>query len=397
MFTEAAEKEGYIIAASNNVNDSLTTSQNMLVTGRMFNDIIKLLPIQKSRTYSAGFDSGARFASVLPIFVKGIAGVISCGAGYPNIELLDANNLFHFIGIVGKEDYAYPEMLAGKSLLGRLKFPNQLLLFNGGHEWPNTQYLEKALEIFTLSAMSKGQVEKDQAYVNGTYAENLEEIDDLIRTNRLIQADNLLDEVMSVYRVLKDTDTLKKIKRELKKDKLFKAMTRNENNTLLKEAFIKEDYVYYLEEDLATYNYNNLGWWMYQMEELKKYEKSKIEAEKEMGKRLLGYVNALIEDNLDLVKGGSQPDLEILNLLWMLKTITDPKDHSFYLKIIANSAKMEDYGTSLFYLEELLKNGYTDKRELYSLENTALLRITPEFNEIVAKYLKDARYDTIEE
>ncbi|MCM4153197.1 alpha/beta hydrolase [Arenibacter sp. N53] len=397
MFKDAAERQGYILAASNNVNDSLTTSQNILITGRMFNEIITLLPIQKNRTYSAGFDSGARFASVLPIFVKGISGVISCGAVYPNLEILDANNLFHFIGIVGKEDYAYPEMLIGKSLLDRLKFPNHFLVFNGGHEWPHTEYLEKALEIFTLSAMAKGKIVKNEAYVDKTYAQNLLEINALIRSNNLIQADNLLEEAVSVYRVFKDTDSLKKIKRELKKDKVFKTMTRNENNTLLKESFIKEDYVYYLEEDLATYNYNNLGWWIYQMGELKKYDKSKITAEKEMGKRLLGYVNALIEDNIDIVKGGSQVNQEVLNLLWMLKTITDPYDYSYYLKIIASSAQMEDYGTSLFYLEELLKKGYADKAELYSLEGTALLRITPEFNEIVAKYLKDARYDIIEE
>tara|TARA_R110000868_G_scaffold2277_6_gene17017 strand:+ start:5222 stop:6634 length:1413 start_codon:yes stop_codon:yes gene_type:complete len=397
MFKEAAEKQGYILASSNNVNDTLTTSQNILITGRMFSHIITLLPIQKDRTYSAGFDSGARFASVLPIFVKGIAGVISSGAGYPNMEILDSNNIFQFIGIVGKEDYAYPEMLIGKSVLGRLKFPNHLLVFNGGHEWPNTQYLEKALEIFNLSAMAKGKIEKDEAYINSAYTKNLEQINGLIRSNNLIEADNLLEEVMSVYRVFKDADSLKRIKRELNKDKVFKTMTRNENNTLLKESFIKEDYVYYLEEDLATYNYNNLGWWIYQMGELKKYDQSKIAAEREMGKRLLGYVNALIEDNIDIVRGGSQVNQEVLSLLWMLKTITDPYNYSYYLKIIASSAQMEDYGTSLFYLEELLKKGYSDKAELYGLEGTALLRITPEFNEIVAKYLKDARYDVIKE
>ena len=81
----------------------------------------------------------------------------------------------------------------------------------------------------------------------------------------------------------------------------------------------------------------------------------------------------------------------------MLKTITQPKEYSYYLKIISYSTKIDDYGTSLFYLEELLKNGYTDKEKLYELENTALLRITPEFNEIVEKYLKKARYEVIEE
>ena len=58
---------------------------------------------------------------------------------------------------------------------------------------------------------------------------------------------------------------------------------------------------------------------------------------------------------------------------------------------------MEDYGTALFYLEELLKTRYTNKEELYSLENTSLFKIMPEFNEVVEKYLKGARYDVIEQ
>jgi len=50
-----------------------------------------------------------------------------------------------------------------------------------------------------------------------------------------------------------------------------------------------------------------------------------------------------------------------------------------------------------YRLQELLKNGYANKSELYELENTALFRITPEFNLLVEKYLKDARYEIIEQ
>lgn len=397
MYTEAAENQGYVLAASNNVSDTLSTSQNILITGRMFNEIITLLPIQKNRTYASGFGSGARFASILPIFVKGVSGVLSCATAYPNMELLDTKSEFQYIGVVGKEDYAYPEMRATKPLLDRLKLPNYLLVFNGGRQWPNTSYLEKAMQIFNLSAMAKGNMVRDEEYIQETYAENLRELRSAMGGVRLLEANNTIDRLMLVYRPFMDVDSLKKEKRELKKNKLFKAMTRAENNALLKEAFIKEDFVYYLEEDIATYNYNNIGWWVYQMEELRKYDASKIVAEREMGKRLRGYINALIEDNLDMLKAAPRLDEEALSLLWMLKTVTDPQEFSYYLKIISHSAKTEDYGTALFYLEELLKNGYTDKSELYSLENTALLRITPEFNEIVAKYLQEARYDMIEE
>lgn len=76
----------------------------------------------------------------------------------------------------------------------------------------------------------------------------------------------------------------------------------------------------------------------------------------------------------------------------MLKTLISPKEYHNYLNIISNSAKNEDYGTALFYVEELLKNGFSDKNKLYALKDTALLIISLEFNDLVSKYLKDARY-----
>lgn len=133
------------------------------------------------------------------------------------------------------------------------------------------------------------------------------------------------------------------------------------------------------------------------MGEIKKYIASPDPLEKEMGMRLLGFLNALIEDNINLELAQNPVNDEALSFLWMVKTITAPKEFSNYLNIISDSAKYEDFGTALFYLEELLKNGYENKSELYILEHTALLRITPEFNEIIDKYLKDARYDLIEE
>lgn len=133
------------------------------------------------------------------------------------------------------------------------------------------------------------------------------------------------------------------------------------------------------------------------MDELKKHKKSANIFQRQMGIRLEGYLNALIADNIDMVNAHSPLDEEALNFLWMLKTITAPEDYSGYLKVISLNAKVEDFGTALFYLEELLKIGYDNVDELYALENTALLRITPEFNALVDKYLKKARYDIIEE
>ena len=170
-----------------------------------------------------------------------------------------------------------------------------------------------------------------------------------------------------------------------------------ENAAFFKESLLREDYVYYLEEDLMTYNFNNLGWWSYQMQQIEGFKKGDTQAERRMGRRLDGFVNALVEDNIDLVRSDESVNEEALVLLLMLKTITEPGEMENYLKVVSLAAKNEDYGTALFYLEEALKNGFTDAEKLYQLEHTALFRITPEFNALVTKYLKDARYKISDE
>jgi hypothetical protein len=295
------------------------------------------------------------------------------------------------------EDYNYPEMLSVGKTLSKMKFPNQLLVFEGGAQWPSTPYLSRALEFFTMAAMTKKSALKDSAYIEHSYRQNMDMVDRLVATQNPLRANYLVEEMMEIYRPHRATDTLQDLNKSLKKDKLYRAQVRAQNSAFFKESLIKEDYSYYLEEDVLTYNYNNLGWWNYQMEELSKYGKSANFFERQMGERLRGFINALVEDNIDLLVSETPIDMEAVNFLYMLKTITDPKAFDYYLKVISNSAAFDDNGTALFYLEELLKNGYTDKAALYSLENTALLRITPEFNALVEKYLKEARYDIIEE
>ncbi|PCJ98437.1 MAG: alpha/beta hydrolase [Flavobacteriaceae bacterium] len=397
MFRQGAEEFGYILVSSNNVHDSLNTSQNILIANRMFNKVFSMFPIQKRRVYTAGFSNGARLASIVPLFIKNIEGVISCGANIRTVELLNTKNTFHFIGIVGREDYNYQEMIAFRKILNRMKFPNLLLKFEGGHQWPTIESLTNAMKILTLASMSKGSLERDDSFVNTSFEENNKHINNLISSNNLLIANELLEETITVYRPYSSMDSLKEKRKLLKRNKWYRTLKRNEDAALFKETLIKENYAYSLEEDVLAYNYNNLGWWNYQMVELKKYVESDDKAQQQMGKRLWAYINALTEDTIEILESEEKVEEEGVRFLWMLKTITAPNDYSYYLKIISDSARIEDYGTALFYLEEALKNGYKNKGELYTIAHTALLRITPEFNQIVAKYLKEARYDIIEE
>ncbi len=397
VFREAAEKNGYLVAASNNISDTLSITQNILVTGRLLSSIAALLPVDKRRVYTAGFAGGGRFAGTVPTFVKEIRGVISCGAPVPNTALLNRRKPLHFIGIVGTSDFNYPEMLFVEKELNRKSFENQLLVFEGGEQWPPSELLVKALEIATLSSMAKKDVAENKVFVDDSYQQSLQMVNVAMGKQKQLLAYDWMQEMIEIYTPHRSIDSLLASAKTVRKGKGYRLQNRSKSNALFKESFLKDDFDYYLEEDIRTYNYNNLGWWTYQMEELEKYEKSTNVFTMQMGQRLKGYVNALVADNIDLIYAQSPVDLEALNFLWMLKTITAPKEYENYLKVISNSALIDDDGTALFYLEELLKAGYTDVDALYSLEHTAILRISPEYNALIEKYLKASRYEPIEE
>ena len=397
MLVNAAEKEGYILASSDNVTDSISISENVLIANRMFNALINIVPIAKNRTYTAGFGSGAMFASILPTFIKEIKGVVSIGASIGNIEILNAKHTFQFIGIVNRSDYSFRDMLDTQQILNKLKFPNELLVFDDDRILPDVNTIASAFRILTLTSMAKGDIHRNDSFIAESYSQFLTKANSFVSIEKPILANYLLTDMEKVFNPLLELDSLKISQKSLRRSTSYKKANRSQNSYFLKESFLKEDYSYYLEEDIMTYNYANLGWWNYQMEDLSKLDKSVVLYERQMSSRLRGYINALISDNIDFISVDKEVDSEALKLLYMIRTITDPSDYSPYLKVISSSAKIEDYGTALFYLEELLKNGYTNKSELYELEDTALFRITPEFNMLVEKYLKDARYEIIEQ
>ena len=55
LFKAAADKQNYILASSNNLSDTLSISQNILIANRMFRTVSGLFSIHRDRVYTAGF------------------------------------------------------------------------------------------------------------------------------------------------------------------------------------------------------------------------------------------------------------------------------------------------------------------------------------------------------
>ena len=394
----AAEREGYLLAYSHQVRDSLSITDNVLITDRMIESLKSIFPVHLGRVYTYGKDVNARFANLVPVLLKDVAGVISDGSGLANQQLINAKNPFHFIGIVSSENFNYPLMLEDASRLRKLKFRNQLLLESAvsaqERELEHQQMIETALRMFQLAAMKDDYVARDSVLVEQSYQSASSQVQHLYSLGEAQRAVQWLETWTSVFKGIRPVEEWESQAKIWKKTKSYRTQKREEATAFFKENILKEDFIFYLQEDMEIANFNNLGWWNAQMSDLQGFISSPNKKRSEMGLRLKSFVNALVEDTIDLLQTEKEvKEFDNFLYIWMLKTLTSPEDSEAYLRVASLSSYREDFGTALFYLEELLKRGYKDRASLYELEDTALLRITPEFNALIGKYFKETRYE----
>ena len=392
----AAEKNGFVLAASQAMADTLSLTDKVLLINKGLEKLREFLPLNLRRIYTSGYDLGGQLATLAPSLIRPVRGVLSIGSGLATPELIGDSESFEFAGIMGRADYQYSDMRAAEEFLDRKKVRNLVLYHPGGHEWPEARYLDLGMQALNLMAMKDPGAERDADLIRSSYQDFRDYILALEESGDLLLALDQVEEGVSLFDGLTDTGWLKDKRKELRKNRAYRSQKRDWEQARVQELMLTEDYGFYLAEDVNSFNLNNLGWWNYQMEKISKFKNSDQGEERLMGQRLEGYLNALISDFIDTYGMGEEPDEDALILLHMLKTITDPGEYDHYLKVISYTAKYGDFGTANFYLEELLKRGYEDAEQLYTLPHTGLLRISPEFNKLVEQYLGAARYATEE-
>jgi hypothetical protein len=107
--------------------------------------------------------------------------------------------------------------------------------------------------------------------------------------------------------------------------------------------------------------------------------------------RLKGFVKTLVEDKYTTILE-KNPKIEQLLFMNVLRTLVDPTNQQAFINAISLSAKDGDVNATLFYLEELLKSGFTDYELLYNIDGTTALRIGEEWNAIVKGYLGRSKF-----
>ncbi len=391
-YRNVAESNGYVLAASAYSSDSLSLTRQIVQIGSNLEVLAQMLPLDVQRISASGFGEGGQLAALLPGLIRSVKAVLVLGAAPPESVLNTLRSHNDFVGIIGRGDFGYPDLRDADGMLQGKKTPHFLGYYDGGHQWPPEPELERGVQALTLLAMKAGRADPDPEYIRDRYVAYLRYVNELRAAGEALLAFDQAEQGLDLFGGMLPTDSLKTLRKAFRKMPGYGAQKREAARIWNKEQVQRMDMDLSLEEDLATFNLKNLGWWSYQMEQLKNARSNPNAEERRLGQRMEGFVNALADDYIRLIRLDAVPDYDALILLYMLKTITDPDAWGNYLKVISLTAKYDDFGTALYYLEELLKKGYQDKAALYGLEHTALLRISPEYNALIAKYLGEARY-----
>lgn len=392
LFRKAAEEQQYLVASANLDLTAEPLDSIVKTATSMMNSIFSSFPVDPALVYTTGMGEGAQVASALPLFYKKMAGVMAIGNSFVNRDYVSKDNPYMFIAVAGDKDYMVYEMEEYLRFYDDLDFKTDVYYFDGKEDqWPEVSVVSNAMTGFTLEAIKNGTRTGGHDFIQKLYQSEIDYAEQLRRARNYYDAYEKLERMEEKYEDLGFEDEIEDRMKEIKRSDGFRSQRRDFRQATAFEKEQQAEYEYLLRSDVMTANFQNIGWWAYQVDELEKLKQSSNEARSNMAYRLHGYLDFLTKRQFDAITEANVP-IDTKIFISVLRTAIRKDDPEAYFKIISLAGQDGDYETALLYLEDLLKTGYSDVEALYNIEGTLDLQFTREYNELIKKYLGESKF-----
>jgi len=385
-FTIGSELTNSIIVGANfAIKDSLKTG--LKKTEKLINTVYQRYAIDDTKIILAGRGDGALVASAGAYTTQKIKGVIAINDIYLDNAIFKKNSGIKLTLISGDENPNYYKLRGYQNILRSSTSFAGYYEYNGGADWPEAGFLSAAMVDILLTKTTP------QEQVQTYYESDLAFGELLYKQQKHLSAFSFVQDLKKQYKGRVDIDSQKELLRTIRGNATFKVKRSRQTSVKYAEVLLAEDFQYYLNEDSKNSYFDNLGWWNFQMNDLD----AKIDStashnqERKASIRLKGFAKTLVEDKYTEIL---QKNPKIAQLLFMnvLRTLVDPTNQQAFINAVSLSAKEGDDNAALFYLEELLKSGFTDYELLYNIDGTTALRISEDWNTIIKAYLGKSKF-----
>lgn len=371
LYKKAPADYGFIIIASNNSrNGPMNVSLN--VANAIFTDAFKKYSIDNSHIYLTGFSGGARVATIIALQANGIAGVIACGASFG--EPIPKTKLsWTFAGIAGTQDFNYVEMQQTLQQMQGTGSISSLQTFNGPHRWPPEDvFYSQLLWSYLLHRKSAN----DSLLVKYKSL-----IDDLLsKSSSTITKANLYRQYLAVATNVNYNEKLK----ELEASQVY-----SDETTKAKQMIVKESaYQQKLGEafQAITTNSDNIkpkSWWKGELATLNKLLLSSNSADGEYMYRQKAFITANAGESFGNYLSAKRYDIAA-ELLTVSEVFEADNPQTYYRHALL-AAVTKDEGNAIYYLQQAVKHGFTNKGQMHNEANFGFLSENKKFQALINK------------
>jgi predicted esterase len=227
VFREAAERFGWIVAASENSRNG-PWEPTLRAINAMWPALLGGYAVDEGRVYAAGHSGGATVAWLLAQQTGGITGVIVSGQPSPQSEPSKAKP-FAWFGMAGHTDFNLMEVKKIDDQLARSSNPHRMEFFDGGHQWPPSDLVARALGWMEMIAMNDGRRTRDQDLARTLLGEDMARARTLEARSFYTEAWRSYSAIAASYKKLIDVSEADRRRGSLENDARFKAARKAED------------------------------------------------------------------------------------------------------------------------------------------------------------------------
>lgn len=231
LLREAAERYGYVLVGSNNSRNGPVRPQ-VEAFQAMWNDVHRRLSLDDRRAYATGFSGGARAASTAAVLCRCLAGIIAVGAGLSDPNGPAKDQAFAVYGIVGDEDFNYPELVRLHERLEEFNIENELRTYAAPHQWPPAEEMTAAVAWMELHAMRSGRRAPDPGFVAAQWTAAQERAEAAEKSGDMYGAYRGYRSMGRSFRGLRDTSAVEQKAAELEKSSAVRSARKQQREDL---------------------------------------------------------------------------------------------------------------------------------------------------------------------
>jgi pimeloyl-ACP methyl ester carboxylesterase len=356
MNTEAA-KNGFIIAGSNNSKNGMPIEQTTVIYHKMLADLTERFNIEKKAIYVCGFSGGSRVAGAIAITEGGIAGVVGCGAGLPNINQNPVQP-FSYLAVVGNQDFNYSEILQLDESLETAGYQHHLLVFDGIHQWPPKELLPDIFTWLRFDAMRRMAIPTERTEINRFIETNDKTAEDFAAAGKHAMQQTVYVKMMHYLQGLTDIAPLQSEIKRLSGEQEIITYNKEQKQLLELERKLQQKYA-------PQFQNQSLAWWTKEASQLQSLTKKAGDpGTKQVYQRVLGFlsINCYSYSNSALKQG----DLVAAAKFIEIYRLVDPENAEHRYMAAQLAARSHNLDEMFSALKQAFDLGFKDINRLKS-------------------------------